>query len=70
MAADPRDVARRARWRKWFWLANYALVPLVAARIVPPEWAIAYLTFLSVQALVEAASATEQGAESRFPEDD
>lgn len=70
MSADPRRDAERARLRKWFWRGNYVLVPLVALGIIPAEVALAYVTFLSVQALVESAAATEQGAESRFPEED
>lgn len=62
---DPARVARHARWRKWFWVANYSLVPLVALQVVPAAVAVAYLVFLSVQALVESAAAVEQGAENR-----
>lgn len=70
MATDPRVSASRARKRKWFWRLNYIMVPLVALKIIPAALAIAYITFLSIQALVEAAEGVEQGAESRFPEDE
>ena len=70
MPTDPRDSARRARRRKWFWRANYLLVIPIALKWIPAELAVAYLVAISIQANVEGAEGVEQGAESRFPEDE
>ena len=70
MPADPRHAAVKARRRKWFWRANYILVIPIALKWIPNELAVAYLVAISIQANVEGAEGVEQGAESRFPEDE
>lgn len=69
MSADPRDVAKHARYEKWWWVCNYLAVPAIVTGVIDSKLAIAYLAFLSIHALVLGASAKEQGAESRFPEE-
>lgn len=70
MSSDPRIAARRAGRRKWFWRANLVLVPPITLEWIPPRIAFGYLVAISVWALSEGAEGAEQGAESRFPEDD
>jgi hypothetical protein len=74
MGADPRATARRARYRKWFWVGNYPLlvglyVWAYGLTLDPVGIFVGYVALLSVQALVEGAAGVEQSAEGRVPDD-
>lgn len=61
---DTRKLARRHKWLKWFWAANFPLC-LGLYLLLPEKWLLLYLALVSVYANFASEASTEQAAKAR-----